>query len=110
MKGTSAYIFNMYIMEKSLSDAYCAWVFDILFELEKKIDISGMTAFEARYAGRVSERLFNVWLMHQIRTGVLNKKDVHEVPYLYMGKVDWPRKIKSFLAAKLLHKKYDKSF
>ena len=110
MNGTSAYIFNMYIMDKTLSDAYCEWLFDILFDLEKQIDTSNMTAFEARYAGRVSERLFNVWLKHQVREGKLKASDIHEIPYLYMGKVDWYRKITSFLAAKLFHKKYDKSF
>ena len=31
MKQTGGYMFNMYIMEKSLSDAYCSWLFDILF-------------------------------------------------------------------------------
>ena len=69
-----------------------------------------MTAFEKRYAGRVSERLFNVWLNRQLETGVLKKEDIHELPYLYLGEVDWPRKIRSFLMAKLFHKKYDKSF
>ena len=37
MKQTGGYMFNMYIMEKSLSDAYCSWLFDILFELEKRV-------------------------------------------------------------------------
>ena len=33
MKQTSGYMFNMYIMEKKLSDTYCQWLFSILFEL-----------------------------------------------------------------------------
>lgn len=110
MKGTTIYIFNMFIMNREMTDAYCRWLFDILNQLEAMVDTSAMTAFEKRYAGRVSERLFNVWLDHQIQIGNIKKEDIHEVPYLYMGKIDWPRKIKSFLMAKVFHRKYDKSF
>ena len=110
MKQTGAYIFNMFVMPKDLADEYFAWLFDILGELEQMVDISGMSAFDARYAGRVSERLFNVWLMHQVDTGRLKKSEIGEVPYLYLGEVDWGRKITGFLRAKFFHKKYEKSF
>ncbi|MGN0361336.1 MAG: DUF4422 domain-containing protein [Bilifractor sp.] len=110
MKQTSAYIFNMFVMPKDLADAYFAWLFSILSELEKVVDTSGMTPFDARYAGRVSERLFNVWLMHQVDTGGIQKGEIGEVPYLYLGKIDWKRKITGFLGAKFLHRKYEKSF
>lgn len=110
MKSRSAYIFNMYIMSKEMNDSYCTWLFDILGELTKKVDVSKMTAFEKRYAGRVSERLFNVWLTRQLETGELKKSDIHEVPYMYIGKVDWAKKISGFLQAKFCGKKYDKSF
>lgn len=110
MNRRSGYIFNMFIMEKELLNSYCEWMFDILFTLVGKIGVEGMTDFEKRYAGRVSERLFNVWLEYQIQTGVLTQDDICEVPYSYLGEVDWPRKVKSFLAAKMFNKKYDKSF
>ena len=48
--------------------------------------------------------------MHQMRTGRIPKQDVREIPYLYLGHVDWNRKITGFLKAKFLHKKYDRSF
>lgn len=110
MNSTSAYVFNMFIMNKVLFNDYCEWLFDILFELEKRIDVSNMTDFEKRYIGRVSERLFNVWLEYKIEKGDIKREEIKELPYLYMGKVDWGRKITSFLAAKLFNKKYDKSF
>lgn len=110
MKQTSGYMFNMFIMEKKLSDAYCAWLFPILFELVKRYDDSELSDFDRRYVGRVSERLFNVWLKQQLKYGVIKPEEMHEVDYLYMGEIDWKRKILSFLAAKFFHKKYEKSF
>ena len=69
-----------------------------------------MTDFEKRYAGRISERLLNVWLERQIESGEIRPDEVGGVPYLYMGEIDWKRKVVSFLGAKFLKKKYEKSF
>jgi hypothetical protein len=110
MKKTSAYMFNMMIMEKCLIDSYCTWLFDILFELEKEGDRMERSFFQGRFYGRVSELLFNVWLQYQIEKGVLKKGDVKELSWIYMEPVDWGRKISSFLKAKFVHKKYEGSF
>ena len=110
MRKRSAWLFNMMIMPRNLIDSYCSWLFSILFELEKQIDTSNMTSFEKRYAGRISERLFNVWLNHQLRTGVIHKKEVKELPYIYLGKIDWWKKCTGFLKAKFFKKKYTESF
>ena len=110
MEGTTAYVFNMFMMDNEMTDRYCTWLFDVLEELEKRIDITGMTDFEKRYAGRVAERLFNVWLMHQVESGALRQEDIKEVPYIYFGKVRWVKKIAGFLAAKLFQRKYKASF
>ena len=56
------YMFNMMIMEKDCLNNYCSWLFDILFELEKKLDIKELSAFQGRCYGRISEIIFNVWL------------------------------------------------
>lgn len=37
-------------------------------------------------------------------------KDVKELPFIYMEKINWFRKGISFLKAKVFHKKYDSSF
>ena len=110
MRKRSAWLFNMMIMPRNLTDSYCSWLFSILFELEKQIDTSNMTSFEKRYAGRISERLFNVWLNHQFRTGVIHKNEVKELPYIYLGKIDWWKKCTGFLKAKFFKKKYTESF
>lgn len=103
MASKELYICNMFIMSKAHTQAYCEWVFPILDELFTCIDYSHMTPFEARFIGRISERLFNVWLVKE-------QLKVAEVPILYFGKVDWTNKILSFLKAKFTGKKYKKSF
>ena len=58
----SAHLFNMFLMKRELADAYCEWLFDILEELEKRVDDSVYDSFHRRFYGRVSERLLDVWL------------------------------------------------
>lgn len=103
MKRKSAHMFNMFIMKKEYLEDYCDWLFKILFELEKRIDISSYNSFESRVFGRVSEILLDVWL-HK------NQYDYTEVPVVYMGSVNWIKKGFAFLKAKFFNKKYKESF
>ena len=96
------------IMDKALFDSYCSWLFEILFELFDRFDTTGMNDFDRRYAGRVSERLFNVWLHRQIESGVLKNADIKELPYT--ENVNWKNKAVGFVKAKVFHKKYGASF
>lgn len=100
---TSAHMFNMLILRRDHLDAYCTWLFDILFELEKRVDTTSYDAFHGRFFGRVSELLLDVWLSEQ---GL----DLAEVPVIGMEKTNWIKKGGSFLLAKFFGKKYDKSF
>lgn len=102
MESCSAHMFNMFIMKKEIADGYCQWLFDILFELEKEIDTSGMTPFEARLFGRISERLLDVWLNE-------NAIKYKEIGYIHMEPIHWGKKISSFLKAKFNEKKYSES-
>ena len=103
MQSRSAHIFNMFVMRSELFDAYCAWMFPILEELEKRVDTTGYDAFASRFVGRVSERLLDPWLK-------VNGIDYVELPVVSPEPVDWNAKIKGFLAAKFLGKKYRGSF
>lgn len=60
----SFYPYNMFITKKSILDEYCQWLFNILFELESRIDISNYDSYNNRVFGFLSERLFNVWINH----------------------------------------------
>jgi len=109
---TYGYMFNMMIMRRDLYDAYNEWLFNILFELERRVDKQNqqLSAFQGRFYGRVSEIIFNVWLDKQIQDGKVKQSEIKELPYIYMEKIDWKRKITSFLKAKFGHQKYEGSF
>ena len=99
----SAHMFNMMVMDRENFDNYCEWLFDILFELEKRIDNKKYDDFHARFYGRVSELLLDVWIN-------TNNKSYKEIPFFSTEKVNWPKKIMSFLLAKFKGVKYDESF
>lgn len=107
MKQRKGHMFNMFIMKKQYIDEYCHWLFDILFELEKRIGRQELSAFQGRFYGRVSEIIFNCWLRNTVRN---NDVKIKSIPYFYLEKIDWNKKIKSFLVAKFMHKKYEGSF
>lgn len=94
MRGSRTHLFNMFIMHRIEFDAYCTWLFDILFELEKRLDISAYSKNDARVFGFVSERLLDVWL---------NTKGIsyQECPLIFMEKSNWLKKGGSFLIRKV---------
>ncbi|MBE6016193.1 MAG: DUF4422 domain-containing protein [Lachnospiraceae bacterium] len=110
VKHTYGYMFNMMIMQRDLLDEYCSWVFDILFELEKRMGTAELSVFQSRFYGRISEIIFNVWLDKKLTEGTLKQSEVKELPFIYMEKVNWLEKGTAFLKAKFLHKKYENSF
>lgn len=64
MKAHSASYCNMMITSKKLFDKYCTWLFDILFEVEKEINMERYTKAQCRVFGYISEILLNVWVLH----------------------------------------------
>ena len=67
MQGRKIHIYNMFVMSSETASEYCQWLFPILFELEKRIDITQYDNYQKRVFGFIAERLFNVWLVyHQL--------------------------------------------
>lgn len=103
MNKKSGHMFNMFIMKKDLLNEYCKWVFEILNELEEKIDYSSYDSFQARVFGRVSELLLDVWIEEK-------QLSYMEIPYMHMEYINWIDKCVKFLKAKFGFKKYSRSF
>lgn len=68
---------NMMIMRKADFDSYCKWLFDILFEVSKRISTEKYPVYQKRVFGYLSERLFEVYLVH-------NKMKVKSVGLIYL--------------------------
>ncbi|MBR7045141.1 MAG: DUF4422 domain-containing protein [Lachnospiraceae bacterium] len=98
MKRTWGHRFNMFVMKREYFDAYCEWLFDILFELERRLDISSYSPYDARVFGFVSERLLDVW----IETKDISYK---ELPCMFMENQNWLVKGGNFLLRKIGIKK-----
>lgn len=62
-KQNQGHYCNMMICSKEIFDDYCSWLFDLLFELERKTDLTNYTIQEARIYGYLSELLLNVYIM-----------------------------------------------
>lgn len=71
-------ICNMLITRKNIYDSYCQWLFDILFEVEKRINIQDKDDYQNRVMGFLSERLLKVWIL-------ANKYKVKEQSMVIMG-------------------------
>ena len=110
VSSRKGHMFNMFLAKKDLIDEYCDWLFPLIDEMAEILGFEGLDDFYKRYPGRASERLFNVWLMHQQRCGLIDKERVGYVKSLYLGQVNWPKKITAFLMAAVFKKKYKKSF
>lgn len=93
LKTRSGHICNMFIMRRDSFMEYCEWLFDILFEVEKRLDISGYSEKDRRVFGYLGERLLDVW----IQTKGLS---FEEVPMITLEKQHWVQKGIRFLQRK----------
>ncbi len=82
LSGTIQYFGNIFIMRRSVFDAYCAWLFPLLAEFDRRTDISGRTPQEARVDGYLAERLLGVFV--QAYCGNLKKLELPRV--IFTGK------------------------
>ncbi len=68
LQGSKSCFCNMFIMREELFDAYCSWLFPLLQRFTEQWDPSHLSKETLRTPGHLSERLFNIWLIHEKRT------------------------------------------
>lgn len=69
--------YNMMIMCRQDFDAYCAWLFEVLFRVEEVVDVSHYSQYQRRIFGFMAERLLSVWLDAE-------QKQLVERPVIYL--------------------------
>lgn len=62
MNGHDGYFTNIFVLRRDLFDEYCEWVFSILFEVERRLDMTNYSTAARRVFGYMSERLFNIFV------------------------------------------------
>ena len=78
--GAHTYFGNIFITSKEQFDRYCAWLFDILFEVQKRVDFTGYNNYQKRLFGFLSEFLQTVWIRQnqlricECRVGMVGEK------------------------------------
>jgi hypothetical protein len=65
LKQKLMYANNMCILKRDEFEKLCSWLFSILFEFEKRVDLNNYTGYQKRLFGFLSERLFTTWFIHR---------------------------------------------
>ena len=80
--GERARFCNMYIMRREVFHDYCAWMFPLLEKFMASWNNEHYSKEALRTPGHLSERLLNIYLMHQARCGAnLKMKQVQCVHF-----------------------------
>lgn len=90
MKRTSGHCLNIFVMRRDLFDAYCTWLFDTLFEMEREMRSTMPQEIKPRLFGFLSERMLDCWIE-------TNGYAYQELPIVNMERVNWLKKGLSFL-------------
>ena len=62
LQGNTYYYGNLMVASREVFQEYAKWLFDILFEVEKRIDVSGYDLYNQRVFGFLSEQMVKIWL------------------------------------------------
>ena len=94
MAKRSGHRFNMFVMRSDCFRDYCKWLFPILFEIEKRLDISDYDDYNSRVFGFIAERILDVWIE-------TNHVKYTEMPVKNTESQHWLRKGTAFVMRKL---------
>ena len=75
LNSTRTCLCNMYIMKRELFLEYMEWLFDILFEFEKRANMDDYSVEGLRTPGHLAERLLTLYYIHLKRTRKLKIKE-----------------------------------
>ena len=98
MHGNKCSLCNMFIMRKEDFFKYSTWLFNILFTLEERINIS-QDSYQSRVFGFMAERLLNVYIYH-------NNLNPKYYPIIMVDNKKKLNKIKGIIKNKLYNLSY----
>lgn len=66
LHSPNSWLYNCWIMKKDVFEKYSEWLFTVLAEIEKEVDISHYSSKKYRVFGVLGERLFGIYLTYLI--------------------------------------------
>ncbi len=102
LRRPHTYFGNLFITSREQYDRYCAFLFDVLFEVQKRTDFTGYNDYEKRLFGFLSEFLQTVFLQH-------NKLRVCECMAGMVGEKYETKKLRKQLAEYLEKRAYQEA-
>lgn len=81
MSDHAGYFTNIFVFKREYFDAYCQWIFPILFEFEKKCDLTNYSIQSRRVIGYLAERLMNIFIKKQN----FATEDIMELPRIFFN-------------------------
>ena len=94
LRNRSGHYFNMFIAKKEIAEPMLDWMFSILFELEKRINVDEYVDAEKRVFGYISELLFDTYCES-------NELRIKNQKYLFFEKQNRVLKIFNFVKRKV---------
>lgn len=91
--GHMFYPCNMFIMSKDVFNDYSEWLFDILFEVERRLDYTNYSNESMRVLGHLGERLLGIYITHSLENGLNTLGQVQRC-FIKNTEVDCPRPVK----------------
>jgi hypothetical protein len=78
IQGNNVYLYNIFIARSELYDAYCTWLFRLLFRFDELDTLARPNSYQSRINGFLAERLLNVFVTH-------NNLRIKEIPIVFIG-------------------------
>lgn len=75
------YANNMFILKDAHYQQLMDWMFQLLFEFEKRIDLKQYKGYQERLFGFLNERLITTWFIHH------KQLTIKELPLIYLKKL-----------------------
>lgn len=94
-RSTKAHLYNMSIMKQADFQAYTDFLFDVLEQVAKRVELAKYVGQDRRSLGFLAERLMDVWLL-------TNQKTTREFALVTTEKTNWLDKGTQFILRKFL--------
>ena len=93
--GHIMYGYNIFVMKKEIFMDYSAWLFDILFEMDKHIDWENKTTDGYRALGFIAEQLHGIYIYKLIKD---KKYKIKHAPLTFVKNISFQEEIRPAFA------------